>query len=79
LLREANGVVPATVGNAIEPSVPSFTCDDAAHRLTAVQNNVGERIEYALDLMGNRTAETARNLGQMRIHDTAERSSILDL
>ncbi|MGI9302296.1 MAG: RHS repeat-associated core domain-containing protein [Gammaproteobacteria bacterium] len=30
---------------------------DAAHRLTSVADNLGNRIEYGLDAMGNRTAE----------------------
>ncbi|TXS96217.1 hypothetical protein FV139_01565 [Parahaliea maris] len=33
---------------------------DAAHRLTAVANNRGERIEYTLDDAGNRLTETTR-------------------
>src|SRR3546814_19284706 len=38
-----------------------FYENDAAHRLTAIANRLGERIEYALDAMGNRTAEVLRS------------------
>jgi RHS repeat-associated protein len=32
---------------------------DAAHRLVSVADNLGNRVEYTLDAMGNRTAENA--------------------
>jgi len=47
---------------------------DAAHRLTAVTNNLGERIEYSLDLMGNRTAETIRTAAGGTITKTMTRA-----
>ena len=31
---------------------------DAAHRLTDVQDNLGNKVHYTLDTEGNRTAET---------------------
>lgn len=34
---------------------------DNAHRLTAVENNLGERIEYVLDSAGNRTGEVVKD------------------
>ena len=34
---------------------------DTAHRLTAIENNLGERIEYTLDDAGNRTTEVVKN------------------
>ena len=34
---------------------------DAAHRLEAVRNDLGERLDYALDAMGNRTGETVKS------------------
>jgi len=34
---------------------------DAAHRLTAIANNVGDRIEYTLDNAGNRTKEDTKD------------------
>lgn len=43
---------------------------DAAHRLTGMQDNLGNRIAYALDAMGNRTQEQVfdpgNNLAQTR-------------
>jgi YD repeat-containing protein len=43
---------------------------DAAHRLTELSDNLGNRITYTLDAMGNRTAEQVRdpsdNLAQTR-------------
>jgi YD repeat-containing protein len=36
---------------------------DNARRLTAVENSLGERIEYTLDDMGNRTGESIKNSG----------------
>jgi YD repeat-containing protein len=38
----------------------SYTYDDA-HRLSAIQDNLGNRISYTLDAMGNRTAEEVRD------------------
>ena len=37
---------------------------DAAHRLVAISNNSGERIEYVLDAAGNRLSETTSSAGQ---------------
>ena len=34
---------------------------NSAHQLTAVSNGLGERIEYTLDLQGNRTIETIKS------------------
>jgi YD repeat-containing protein len=34
---------------------------DAAHRLTGIQDNLGNRIAYTLDAMGNRTLEEVRD------------------
>ena len=39
---------------------------DAARRLTAVRNDAGERIAYALDAQGNRTGEVIRAAGGAR-------------
>lgn len=36
---------------------------DAAHRLNAVKDNLGNRIEYTLDNAGNRTAEAVKDPG----------------
>ncbi|MDO9100910.1 MAG: hypothetical protein Q7U50_01330 [Candidatus Nitrotoga sp.] len=38
-----------------------YTWDDA-RRLTAVTNNLGEKIEYSLDAMGNRTAQYLKDI-----------------
>ena len=47
-----------------------YTWDDA-RRLTAVENNLGERIEYTLDAQGNRTAEAVRDsTGTLRVRLT---------
>lgn len=52
---------------------------DAAHRVAAVSNNLGERIEYALDAAGNRTTETVKSATstivrtQSRTFDTLSR------
>lgn len=35
---------------------------DAAHRLTGIEDSVGNRIAYTLDAMGNRTLEEVRNV-----------------
>jgi YD repeat-containing protein len=47
----------------------SYIYDDA-HRLTRIEDNLGNRIVYALDLLGNRTLEEVRDpmnqLAQMR-------------
>jgi YD repeat-containing protein len=49
------------VGQLIKVTLPdgSFLAYtyDAAHRLIALQDNLGNRIAYTLDVMGNRTAE----------------------
>ena len=36
---------------------------DAAHRLTAITDNAGNKIQYTLDLAGNRTAEQVKDPG----------------
>ncbi|HEV8645109.1 MAG TPA: hypothetical protein VGR01_06030, partial [Burkholderiales bacterium] len=36
---------------------------DAAHRLTEIRDNLGNKIVYTLDAMGNRTAENVRDPG----------------
>ena len=36
---------------------------DAAHRLVATKDNLGNRIDYTLDNAGNRTAETVKDPG----------------
>ena len=36
---------------------------DGAHRLVAVSDNLGNRIEYTLDSAGNRTAEAVKDPG----------------
>src|SRR6185295_6212130 len=45
---------------------------DPAHRLTGMQDNLGNKIAYTLDIMGNRTLEEVRdpsnNLAQTRGH-----------
>jgi YD repeat-containing protein len=52
---------------------------DAAQRLDAIQNNLGERIEYTLDNAGNRTLEVIKNSGgsivktQTRVFDQMSR------
>ncbi len=52
---------------------------DAAHRLTAISNNLGERQEFTLDDAGNITAEVTKNAGgsitrtQSRIYDELSR------
>ena len=51
------------VGQLVKVTLPdlsflSYTYD-AAHRLTAIQDNLGNRIAYTLDLLGNRTKEDA--------------------
>ena len=38
----------------------TYTWDDA-RRLTAITNNLGEKIEYSLDAMGNRTAQRLKD------------------
>jgi YD repeat-containing protein len=38
----------------------SYTYDDA-HRLTGIEDNLGNRIDYTVDLMGNRTLEQVRD------------------
>jgi len=52
-----------------DASYLSYTYDDA-HRLTAIQDNLGNRISYTLDVMGNRTLEQvfdpANTLAQTR-------------
>jgi YD repeat-containing protein len=62
------------VGQLIKVTLPdgSFLSYsyDAAHRMTGIQDNLGNRIAYTLDAMGNRTAEQVRdpvnNLAQTR-------------
>ena len=36
---------------------------DAAHRLTAINDHKGTRVDYTLDAMGNRTAEQVKDPG----------------
>ena len=51
------------VGQLILVTLPEFSTlgytYDAAHRLTQVQDGLGNRIAYTLDVMGNRTSEQA--------------------
>ncbi|RFC35886.1 MAG: RHS repeat-associated core domain-containing protein [Candidatus Nitrotoga sp. SPKER] len=42
-------------------SALTYTWDDA-RRLTAITNNLGEKIEYSLDAMGNRTAQRLKDI-----------------
>lgn len=47
--------------NTIFPDGSSISYEyDAAHRLTAISNSLGERIEYTLDDLGNHLSETTR-------------------
>ena len=50
-----------SVGQLITVTLPDASfltySYDAAHRLTGMQDNLGNRIEYTLDAMGNRTQE----------------------
>ena len=70
-------------GQLIEIELPdsstlAYEYDDA-HRLTAVENNLGERIEYTLDAAGNRTTEVIKNASstivktQSRVFDELSR------
>ena len=47
---------------APDESFVSYTYDNA-HRLTQVQDSAGNRVEYVLDAMGNRTAENWKDAG----------------
>lgn len=53
------------VGNIIKTTLPNGSylqnTYDAAERLIAVEDNLGNRIEYTLDSMGNRTKEDVRD------------------
>ena len=53
------------VGNITKTTLPngSFLINeyDAAQRLTAVEDNLGNRIEYTLDTLGNRTQEDVKD------------------
>jgi YD repeat-containing protein len=53
------------VGNLTKTTFPdgSFLENtyDTAHRLTAIEDNLGNRVAYTLDAMGNRTAEEVRD------------------
>jgi len=55
-----------------DASYLNFTYD-AAHRLTAITDNLGNRIQYTLDTMGNRTQEEvfdpANNLAQRKTRE----------
>jgi RHS repeat-associated protein len=66
---EYDGVGQMTMGTPPDGSSLSYTYD-AAHRLTGIQNNLGDRIAYRLDLMGNRIGEdlfdSANQLAQTR-------------
>lgn len=53
---------------------------DAAHRLTAIQNMQGERIEYTLDYAGNRTKEEIKNAqGQVVLRRSSEFNALNQL
>jgi YD repeat-containing protein len=47
---------------APDGSFVSYTYDDA-HRLTQVDDSAGNRVQYVLDAMGNRTAENWKDAG----------------
>ena len=55
-------------GQLLSTTLPNgnvlFNEYDAAHRLIAISNNAGERIEYVLDAAGNRLSETTSSPGQ---------------
>ena len=42
---------------------------DAAHRLTAINDHKGNRIDYTLDAMGNRTAEQVKDPGGVLVQN----------
>jgi len=66
---EYDGVGQLTKVTLPDASFLSYSYD-AAHRLTGMQDNLGNRIAYTLDAMGNRTQEQvfdpASNLAQTR-------------
>jgi len=66
---EYDGVGQLTKVTLPDQSFVTYTYD-AAHRLTAMADNLGNRIAYTLDLMGNRTQEEvfdpANQLAQKR-------------
>lgn len=66
---ENDGVGQLTKVTLPDGSYLSYTYD-AAHRLTGMQDNLGNRIAYTLDAMGNRTQEQvfdpSSNLAQTR-------------
>jgi RHS repeat-associated protein len=45
---------------------------DDARRLTAIQNTAGERIEYAVDLAGNRTQQSIKNNAGTIVYSVAQ-------
>jgi YD repeat-containing protein len=59
---EYDGVGQLTKVTLPDGSFLSYTYD-SAHRLTGMQDNLGNRIAYTLDAMGNRTQEQVFDLG----------------
>lgn len=75
--RLASSTVESSQGNAVTsfayddasqltsvtlPNLSALNYEyDDAHRLVAIENNLGERIEYTLDNAGNRTGEVIRD------------------
>ena len=57
---EHNAVGDITQVTRGDGSSLTYTWDDA-RRLTAITNNLGEKVEYSLDLMGNRTAQRLKD------------------
>jgi len=64
---ETTGYSYDGAGNLITVSLPSgatYTYTyDAAHRLTRITDNLGNHVNYTLDVMGNRTLEQVFNAG----------------
>ncbi len=57
------------IGKVTLPDGAFFTYGyDAAQRLTSIENNLGERIEWTLDPMGNRTSILAKNGGSTLVY-----------
>lgn len=61
---EYDGVGKLTKVTLADGSFLSYAYD-AAHRLTGMEDNLGNRIAYTLDTMGNRTAEEVRDPGSV--------------